>query len=141
MKFIKSVTESVTTEIDLMQCESCGTLFYRTTVGGPHFHMSSPSQYYWELVKGEGCDICLPYEDEFFATDFSFTKPTEKTEYPTRWLTPNEIERCPSQSSVDCALWSEGRWYYACSDPQPDDPAGIEGAEFIQDEDGYYIPV
>lgn len=58
-----------------------------------------------------------------------------------RWLTAAEKAACPTDASVDVAIYSRGSWYYGDSNPTEEDPSGLEGAQFVQDEDGDYTPV
>lgn len=59
----------------------------------------------------------------------------------TRRLTPEEAQAFPGAASVDAAIYRGGIWYYADSNPTAEDPHGLEGAQFVADDDGDYIPV
>lgn len=59
----------------------------------------------------------------------------------TRWLTAAEKAACPTSASVDAAIYRRGLWYYADSNPSAEDPQGLEGAQFVVDDEGDYIPV
>lgn len=59
----------------------------------------------------------------------------------TRRLTPEEAQAFPGTASVDAAIYRWGIWYYADSNPTAEDPHGLEGAQFVADDEGDYIPV
>lgn len=58
-----------------------------------------------------------------------------------RWLTKAEIAAFPGDAPVDVAIYSDGKEYYGASDPTDEDPTGLLTAQFVTDEDGFYIPV